>query len=91
MVIVKDIIACKKATVTRGKEILFHERFAVATTVHVALDIQGIACREERENVPAHIQLVAQFSRVGDNLVYLRFYKIRITVLVHVANIVQIK
>ena len=91
MVIIKDIVACKKTTITRGKEVLLHERFAVATTIHITLDVQRIACGKERENVPAHVQLMAKFRRVSDNLINLRFHEIRIAALVHIADIVQIE
>ena len=91
MVKVKDVVACKKSTVTRGKEILFHERLAVTATIHVTFDVQGIARRQERKNVPPHIQLMVQFRRIGHNLVDLRLHIIGIAVLVHVAHVVQVE
>ena len=91
MIVVKDIAASKQATFVEREEVFLHERFTVATAKHVTPNIDGIARRKEGEDIPAHIQLMVEFSGIGHHLVNLRFHKVRITGLVHIAYIVEVE
>ena len=91
MVMVKNVAACKKTALGERKEVFLCESFTVTAAKHVTLDIDRIACRQERKNIPAQIQLVVEFCGVSYDLVHLRLHKVRIAGLVHIAHIVKVK
>ena len=91
MVVIKNVIASKEATFLRSKEVFLHKTFTVAATLHITGNVQGIRRIQPGQDIPPHVQLVAQIGRIGHHLIYLGFHKVRIPILIHISYIVEIK
>ena len=91
MVVVKDVTASKEATFIKAKEVFLRKAFTVATAKHITSDIHTVVHGKERQDVPTHIQLMIEFCGISHYLIDLRFHKVRIARLVHIAYIVKIK
>ena len=91
MIEVKNIIRSEQTSMIRRPEVFLCKILLIATAVHVTGNVQAVTCREERENIPADIRLVRQIDRISRRFVNLRFRKVRIAFLVHIADIAQIE
>ncbi len=91
MVKVKDITLCEEAAFSRTEEVFLCKAFSISTTIHITFYVDTVVHRQEGKDVPAHVQLVIQFSGIGHHLIHLRIHIIRVAALVHVANIIEVE
>ena len=91
MVIVEYVITSKKTAFFCGKEILLHKTFPVAPPLHITGDVQRVRRVQPRKDIPAHVQFVIQVRSVGYHLGHLGFHEVRVSILIHITHIIEIK